>query len=192
MVDKPEIFKVTQIVPEAFNLEEIDSGGFKVVYKATVKGKTEAVKLVQIPNDDDNEDVRDENLRRIVREIEILKNATSPYLVKLGSIEPRPCNIDDKEYVVYSEEFLDGESLRQIIKSGYFPKKDELVELAICLLEAVRELSGLNVIHRDIKPNNVISTNDPGRPYVLLDLGIAFHIGGTQLTSAHPETKRRH
>jgi serine/threonine-protein kinase len=40
----------------------------------------------------------------------------------------------------------------------------------------------MNVIHRDIKPDNIIKTDDPVRPYVLLDLGIAFQIGGTRIT----------
>ena len=182
MIDKPDIQKINIIVPEASNLEEIGSGGFKVVYKALIKDKTEAVKLVQIPSDENDADVRDENLRRIVREIDILKRATSPYLVKLGSIEPRPCEIDGIEYVIYSEEYIAGKNLRQMIQADYIPKKDELVELAICLLDAIRDLSGLNVIHRDIKPDNIIITNDPERPYILLDLGIAFHIGGTRLT----------
>ncbi len=182
MVDKPDIHKITEIIPEASNLEEIGSGGFKVVFKANIGDKTEAVKLVQIPSDEDNEDVREENLRRIIREIDILKKATSPYLVKLGSIEPRPCKIDDIEYVVYSEEYLDGKSLRQMIQSDYSPDKNEMAELAICMFEAIHELAGLNVIHRDIKPDNIIQTCAPERPFVLLDLGIAFHIGGTKLT----------
>ena len=40
--------------------------------------------------------------------------------------------------------------------------------------------SGL--IHRDIKPANVIKLNDPNRPFVLIDLGIAFGLLETGLT----------
>jgi len=38
MKEKPDIEKVKQVAPEAENLEEIGSGGYKVVYKALVKG----------------------------------------------------------------------------------------------------------------------------------------------------------
>lgn len=182
MKDKPDIQKVKQVAPAASDLEEIGTGGFKVVYKAQVKGKLEAVKLVQIPSDEHDRTIRDENFRRIVREVDILAKCSSPYLVKLGSILPRPCKIDDVEYVIYSEEYIPGKTLRKMILADYLPAKEELADLSICLLKAVRELSGMNVIHRDIKPDNVIKSNDPRRPYILLDLGIAFQIGGTPLT----------
>jgi len=38
MKEKPDIEKVKQVAPEAENLEEIGLGGYKVVYKALVKG----------------------------------------------------------------------------------------------------------------------------------------------------------
>jgi serine/threonine protein kinase len=182
MKDKPDIEKVKKVAPEAGNLEEIGFGGFKVVYKALVSGKIEAVKLVQIPSDESDETIRDENLRRIARELDILSRCTSPYLVKLGSIAPRTCEINALEYMVYSEEYIPGDSLREIILNDYRPTRQELAELGSCTLKAIRELALMNVIHRDIKPDNIIRTNDPIRPYVLLDLGIAFQVGGTRIT----------
>jgi eukaryotic-like serine/threonine-protein kinase len=182
MIDKPDIAQVQQVVQEAANLEEIGSGGYKIVYKALVGGKTEAVKLVQIPGDASDETIRDENLRRIERELAILSRCKSPYLVKLGSIAPHTCKIDRSEYTVYSEEYLSGDSLREMILKDYKPTREELSELGLCLLKAVLELVSMNVIHRDIKPENIIKTHDPVRPYVLLDLGIAFQIGGTPIT----------
>jgi serine/threonine protein kinase len=182
MKDKPDIEKVKKVAPEAENLEEIGSGGFKVVYKALVSDKIEAVKLVQIPSDESDETIRDENLRRIARELDILSKCTSPYLVKLASITPRACEINAIEYMVYSEEYIPGDSLREMILKDYRPAGQELADLGVCLLKAVRELALMNVIHRDIKPDNIIRTNDPTRPYMLLDLGIAFQIGGTLIT----------
>jgi serine/threonine protein kinase len=182
MKDKPEIEKVKEVVPEAKDLAEFDSGGYKVVYKGLVNGKIEAVKLVQIPSDESDETIRNENLRRIVRELNILSKCSSPYLVKLGSISPRPCEINSVEYLLYSEEYLPGKSLRELIRNEYRPIKEELVALGVCMLKAVKELVLLNVIHRDIKPENIIRTNDPSRTYVLLDLGIAFQVGGTRIT----------
>lgn len=182
MKDKPDIEKVQQVAPEATDLEEIGAGGFKVVYKALVTDRIEAVKLIQIPRDTGDETIRDENLRRIARELHILLKCTSPYLVKLGSIAPRACKIDSTEYMLYSEEYIPGDSLREMILKDYRPRKEELAELGACMLRAVRELALMNVIHRDIKPDNIMRTNDPVRPYVLLDMGIAFQIGGTGIT----------
>ena len=182
MKEKPGILDVKEAVFEAKDLAEIDSGGFKIVYKGLVNEKIEAVKLVQIPSDESDETIREENLRRIFREINILGKCESPYLVKLGSISPRRCEIGGKEYVLYSEEYIPGTSLRKMILENYRPTREEIGTLGICLLKAIRELVRINVIHRDIKPDNIIQTKSTQRPYVLLDLGIAFQIGGTRLT----------
>jgi len=49
-------------------------------------------------------------------------------------------------------------------------------------LNAIRELWGHGYVHRDIKPKNVIRLDDANRPFVLLDLGIAFSVRETPLT----------
>jgi len=72
--------------------------------------------------------------------------------------------------------------LRNLIQIGNQPTIGELTKLARCLLRAVQDLVKQDIIHRDIKPDNVIETKLTNRPYVLLDLGIAFQIGGTQIT----------
>jgi len=101
-MDKPDFQKVLQVIPEAENMEEIASGGFKVVYKAKINNKIEAVKLVLIPGDANDPSIRDENMRRIKREIDLIAKCSSPCLIKLGSIKPRECKIEDKDYLIYS------------------------------------------------------------------------------------------
>lgn len=182
MKEKLDIKKVNHVVPEAELTEEIGSGGFKVVYKAIVNDNTEALKLVTIPDDEEDSSIREENQRRVFRELNILEKCTNPYLVKLGSIAPRPCEIDGIEYVLYSEEFVPGKSLRQLISTGDQPGSEQLVNLGVCMLKAIQELSALNVIHRDIKPDNIIMTEIEERPYILLDLGLAFIVGGSRIT----------
>ena len=73
MKNKPDIENVKLILPEAKQLEEIGSGGFKIVYRAMVNNMTEAVKLIEIPSDDNGDNtIRDENIGRIeiVRQVE--------------------------------------------------------------------------------------------------------------------------
>jgi serine/threonine-protein kinase len=182
MENKPPIADVKNLVPEATGLTEIDSGGYKVVYKGTVGKSVEAVKLIRIPTDENDSSVREENVRRIQREITLLRNCISPYLVKLGSIPPREASVGGYQYLVYSEEYLPGESVRKLIKEGHRPNLGELIDLGTSLLLAVQELAEKRIVHRDIKPENIIRTSSVNRPFVLLDLGIAFHLGGTPLT----------
>ena len=75
-----------------------------------------------------------------------------------------------------------GKSLRCLIQEVHRPTTKELAVVGQCLLHAVRELAGKNIIHRDIKPDNIIKTDDADRPYMLLDLGIAFQVGRTPIT----------
>lgn len=173
---------VAAALPAVVLIKEIGSGGFKVVYSAKVNGVDEAVKIVSIPADPNDEDIEDANRRRFFREIELLRLCRTPFLVKLGQLDPLDCQIAGFKYICYSEELLTGESLRNRIEAGQRPSQRELALAGACLLAAVAELVGLQAIHRDIKPDSVLKTSDPVRPFVLLDLGIAFIVGGTNLT----------
>lgn len=182
MQNKPDMSQVASVMPNATLLEEIGEGGYKVVYRAEFGDREEALKLVRIPTDQEDKDVREENVRRIKREIDILAKCSSPCLVKLGSLAPVEVAISSESYVAYSEELIEGESLSEKIRSGHQPTQEELARVGLVLLDAIAELSRVNVIHRDIKPGNIMATSDNDRPYVLLDLGIAFIIGETHLT----------
>ena len=182
MIQIPEISEVNKIIPKAQRISFVSKGGFKYVYKAEFKDGIEAVKLVKIPTDEKNETIKQENIRRVQREINILGKCKSPFLVKLGRIIPAEIFIENENYIIYSEEFLEGLSLRERIKDGKRPDIKELATLMKCLLSAVREIASQNVIHRDIKPENIMALNDKLRHFVLLDLGIAYVVGGTALT----------
>jgi serine/threonine protein kinase len=163
-------------------VELVATGGYKAVFKATVRGWTEAVKLVYIPPEAEEEMSRDEVVARVKREIDVLRLCKSNKLVKLGSINMEPVSIGGHDYLIYSEEFLAGESLKQQIQVRYRPAFEELRTLALCLVEALEELEAAGHIHRDIKHGNVIRTDLPDRAFILLDLGIAFKLQGTDLT----------
>ncbi len=182
MQNKPDMSQVASVIQNATLLEEIGEGGYKVVYRAEFGGRQEALKLVRIPTDPQDPNVREENIRRIKREINILGKCSSDYLVRLGSLAPVEVAISSESYVAYSEELIEGESLSEKIRSGHQPTQEELARVGLVLLDAIAELSRVNVIHRDIKPGNIMATSDNDRPYVLLDLGIAFIIGETHLT----------
>jgi len=169
-------------------LNFIASGGFKGVYRACINGNIEALKLVMVPEtqsaDEEAVIARDELIARVKREIQIIQKCKSPAIVKLGSMQPAMANIEGKDFIIYSEEFLEGDNLWVILRNPKTapPAEAELKLLTATLLTAIKELWEYRIIHRDIKPCNVIKTNDSSRQFVLLDLGIAFSRMDTPLT----------
>ena len=68
-------------------------------------------------------------------------------------------------------ELVDGESIRTIIRqNGTFTEEDTL-EIALCVGQALEEADKHGIVHRDIKPDNIMLTRD--NRVKLADLGIA-------------------
>jgi serine/threonine protein kinase len=164
------------------------SGGFKSVYAAVINGKREALKILSIRKmDDPDPDIVDayykEQVARVRREVVALGKCRIPELVRLGAIAPMEFDVGGQKYIAYSEEFLDGQDLWTLIRShGQLPPLMELVQLFRSLLKSVQELWRHGYVHRDIKPQNVMKLQDRTRPFVLLDLGIAYAVHETGLT----------
>ena len=179
----PTTDDIQTVKPEIQNLKYIDKGGFKVVFKGNISGTEEAIKLIYLPTEDDESGRRIEITARVKREFNALQQCKTDYLVKLGSIPLELVTIKKIDYLIYSEELINGESLKKRIQNKHQPDFEELRLLTKCLMESLVELNKLDLIHRDIKPGNVMVTHNPSRPFVLLDLGIAFKIRGTDLTA---------
>jgi serine/threonine-protein kinase len=184
--DQIELELLRQQFPQIRSVTLLKTGGFKAVYRAEIDGRLEALKVVRLPpsgQDETGASFRKEVLGRIRREIEVLGRCVVPQLVKLGTFSPSECRLLEKDYVVYSEELLVGADLWDLIRSNPdLPTAAEMKQLFVCLLRAIRELWSQGYVHRDIKPNNVMKLSNPERPFVLLDLGIAFSIRETALT----------
>ncbi len=184
----PAADKIRVAFPGIGDLHEFACGGFKVVYKATVDNKAEVFKLVCLPqigkSDEEKQAYRKESLGRIRREIALLGKCHCPELVRLGSVAPNMVTIDGVEYVGYSEEYLDGATLGKLLRArGEKPSELDARRLLLSLLRAIDELwSQHRTVHRDIKPDNIVMLPDPNRPFVLLDLGIAYGVMETGLT----------
>lgn len=164
------------------DIEYVNVGGFKAVYKARLQGKTQAVKLVYVPPETEQNNNGSEIPARVKREIDILRQCNNNSLVHLGSMELEPILIGNNTFLIYSEEFIDGDDLKKMIGHKYRPSFDELQSLTTCLMQALDAIDSVGHIHRDVKPGNVMATGNPSRPFVLLDLGIAYKVHGTELT----------
>jgi serine/threonine-protein kinase len=183
----PNDIDLQRALPQIQNLALLDTGGFKAVYRATLSGQQEALKLIQIPGSDgstDAEAFKREMIGRVRREIEALGRCRGPEIVNLGKLPLTPLAINAVDYVAYSEEFLEGSDLWKLLTSGAAkPTEQELRLLFATLLKAIREVWSLSYVHRDIKPKNVMKLNNAARQFVLLDFGIAYSVEKRGLTA---------
>lgn len=193
IIPHPKAEEIQKIIPSYKEIELIGDGGFKTVYKALCEDGPEVVKVIALPPGDGQkkeiQQYRDECIKRAFREINVLGICDNYFIVKLGTLEQKLVQIGNIDYVIYSEEFLDGSDLSKLIEAkGELPGEGECRLLFKCLLLAIEHLwtKPQQFIHRDIKPHNVIKLDNEIRPFVLLDLGITFSLADTALTfNAH-------
>ena len=121
----------------------------------------------------------DEVLERARREFSVLSNCTSSHLVKPGPIDFSTGWIDDNYVVYFTEEWIEGQTLAELIRKGPLSLQTAAA-LATQLGEAVENLWAHRHVHRDIKPRNIIQRGI--KDFVLLDMGIAFDVDATELT----------
>ena len=166
------------------DLEFVAKGGFKVVFRGKVNDLTEAVKVIYLPGEAEGvaPELTAQLVARAKREIAALGECESPALVKLGSLSPEMVTVDGVNYLAYSEEFLSGTPLSQSVSQPPATGYPELWTVFRDLLLLIEELSLKGYLHRDIKPANIMATGCPDRPYVALDMGIAYKTDATQLT----------
>lgn len=161
-------------------------GGQKLVFPCAVEGVSCAVKFILLNNMSDDCDGTIESKieatkARVEREINIMKLIDSPYIVKIGTVDLTATTISGQNVLFYSEEWIDGQDLSNIMQSSKKLPAIEVVKLAIDIVQAISELWKLNKVHRDIKPQNITRRACNGS-YVLLDLGLAFDLDDKSLT----------
>ncbi len=120
-------------------------------------------------------------LERLMREIRLTNQITSPFLPKSGEIQADYLNVNDETYYYYSEECVQGEDLREHINKGSLDEK-KVQKLVKDVASAIQVLwnSG-RTIHRDIKPENIIF-NENANSFVLIDAGLALTLYEVSIT----------
>lgn len=166
------------------------AGSYKSVYHVVSSDglPDEVLKVVCLPierGSEEEEALYQQELGRVQRETTILGECTSPFVVKLGNLVPQTIEVAGHPCFAYTEELLSGNDLKSIIdlNAGPLPSEVDVKCLLRCLVSAIQILwRDHRVVHRDIKPANVFATRDLARPFVLIDLGIAYDVTVPGLT----------
>lgn len=141
-------------------IQPVGSGGFSTVYLAEREsdGQKVAVKLL------DGRLQQSQNfLPRFIREQQVIADLDSPSVVKIYG----QGFTDDYGYIVM--EYLEGEDLAHHIRLGLRPRQALAILFQAAL--ALREIHSRGIIHRDIKPTNIMFRRDG--TLVLVDFGFS-------------------
>ncbi len=147
----------------------LGSGGMGVVYLGRLPdGRSAAVKVVH-PHLTTESDFP----RRFAREIETARRVDAPWTARVIEADP----LGDQPWL--ATEYIDGPSLDDHVAHAGPLAAQPAVILAIGLAEALAGLHAVGVVHRDVKPSNVLLALDGPR---LIDFGIARALDATKIT----------
>ena len=159
-------------------LEKLGEGGMGVVYKAEDLKLKRIVAIKFLPK---RLAVHGEERERFEHEAQAASSLNHPNICTIYEIDEQ----NDETFIVM--EYLDGVTLREWIRKkaeqseGYRKLgAKEAVELATQIAEGLEKAHEKGIIHRDIKSENIMVTND-GRAKIM-DFGLAKLRGASKLT----------
>ncbi len=148
-------------------LDQLGSGAMGDVYLAADTKLQRRVALKVLPEKMSADHKRLERFRREARSVAALNH---PNIVTVHSVE------ESESTHFLTMEFVEGRSLEELIPGDGLPQL-QVLDIAISLADALAAAHGKGLVHRDLKPDNIMVTDD-GRVKVL-DFGLAKLIEGT-------------
>ena len=153
-------------------LEKIGNGGMATVYKAKchVLNRYVAIKILKEEFTTDSEFIK-----KFKTEAQSAASLTHPNIVAIFDV----CNEDNLNYIVM--ELIQGKTLKDIIIEDGVLSWKWSVNIATQIASALEAAHKHNIIHRDIKPHNIMITED-GIAKVA-DFGIAKAVSNSTITA---------
>jgi serine/threonine protein kinase len=147
---------------------EIGRGGMAVVYRATDVRLNRRVAIKLLPPElAFNADVRE----RFLREAQTSAQLTHPHIVPIYTVDER------EGMVFFVMALVDGESLAQRLAREPQLPIDDARRILADVADALSYANSRGVVHRDVKPDNIMLERGTGRA-VVTDFGIARAAAG--------------
>ena len=155
-------------------VKNIGEGGMANVYLAndTILDRKVAVKVLRGDLSSD-----DKFIRRFQREALSVSNLSHPNIVEVYDVGEEEGN----HYIVM--EYIEGKTLKQLLKKRESLTLTEVIDIMTQLTDGIAHAHESYIIHRDIKPQNIMIEDD-GR-IKITDFGIAMALNATQLTQTN-------
>ena len=154
---------IRQVISGRYELEEIiGTGGMSVVYKAwdLKYDRRVAVKVLRPELDADADFIR-----RFNQEAQAASRVSHPNIVDMYDVG----RDGTTRYIVM--EYVDGRTLKELIRQSGRIRPQLAVQIALRILAAVDHAHHNHIVHRDIKPQNILVTDDG--TIKVADFGIA-------------------
>jgi serine/threonine-protein kinase len=177
-LDKPLAARLADALGDAYTIEgEVGRGGMGVVYRATDNRLQRRVAIKVLPPElAFQQDIRE----RFTREAQTAARLSHPHIV------PIQTGGDGQGLVYFVMGYVDGESVGARLKRRGKLPPDEARRIMKESADALSAAHAVSVIHRDIKPDNILLEGTRGRVMVT-DFGIAKALSsssGATLTGA--------
>lgn len=155
-------------------LESIGGGGMANVYLAhdMILDRDVAVKMLRLDFAND-----EEFIRRFHREAQSATSLAHPNIVSIYDVGEE----DSIYYIVM--EYVDGQTLKQYIQQNSPIQLDKVLDIMKQLTSAISHAHQNHIIHRDIKPHNVLI--DQFGNVKITDFGIAMALSATSITQTN-------
>lgn len=153
-------------------IEKIGGGGMALVYKAKCRllNRFVAVKILR------PEFISDEDfINKFEKESQAAASLSHPNIVNIYDVGTD----SDTHYIVM--EYVDGKTLKKHIKEKGSLANNEVINISKQIALALQHAHNNHIVHRDIKPHNILITDD-GRIKVT-DFGIARAITSSTITN---------
>lgn len=156
--------------------EKIGEGGMAVVYKAHCKllDRFVAVKILK-----DEFGTDEEFIKKFRRESQASASLSDPYIVNVYDVGEEESEGKKIYYIVM--EYVDGKTLKEIIKQEPNIPIAKVIDYSVQIASALKAAHLKHIVHRDIKPHNILITNQ-GQAKVT-DFGIARAVTSSTITT---------
>jgi len=152
-------------------LSELGRGAMGIVYEAEDRklGRPVALKLLRTDIDPGSSAM--ERFKREARACAQVRHRNIVEIFEAGEVGGRP---------YYAMAKLEGEPLSALSERGELPETRELFAEIAGIADALHALHLANIVHRDVKPSNIMV--EPSGRMVLADFGLARAAIGSELT----------
>ncbi|WP_462420458.1 Stk1 family PASTA domain-containing Ser/Thr kinase [Salinicoccus sp. Marseille-QA3877] len=165
---------IGQLLSDRYKVQKYLGGGMSSVYSAEdiILNRDVVVKMIKV--DVHN---KDKSRQRFQREVESTIQLSHPNIVNVLDVD------ETDEYQLLVTEMVDGPTLKQYIDENHEISIDEAVELSVQILKGIEHAHERGIIHRDIKPQNILL--DAEKKVRITDFGIAKALSETRMTETN-------